>query len=431
MALAAALHVAAAYAAAVAPAVSPAPAAYMYAAAAPAMQCTVGGMAGGDVHAGNYTISEATAYCFNSTKCKGFTTQVPAATACSATTPLQFHFKDAWGVDRMNDDAKWSSWTAEAPASTGGGYVCNAQEQCVKGTGHVSYTSRTCFGLCANPPSTTASPTPSGAAGLAPKEPKLHALSSADVLQARHELQQGGTSTSATSLRSSYELVMEQAEQNAKAGKVWSVMTKNITIPGVSPHNYISIGIYNHPCNAQPPGCKPYPGGHALPMSECDTKTGLPWVPCDGIRNPEAIASGDSPSQSEMVNAVTTAALAAFYSANDSAVANRHIAYGADVLRTWFINNATQMLPNLFYGQIQPHKTPPHASHGGFIEWAHTAMFLDHITLLRFAAEEQNSAAWTKADDSALANWWVQFQSYVESDSAQGERRMTNNHGSW
>jgi hypothetical protein len=260
----------------------------------------------------------------------------------------------------------------------------------------------------------------------------LHALSSADALKARRELQQGGASAGATSsLESSYELVMEQAEQNAKAGKVWSVMTKNITIPGVSPHNYISIGIYNHPCNAQPPGCKPYPGGHPLPMSECDTKTGLPWVPCDGIRNPQAIASGDSPSQSAMVNAVTTAALAAFYSSNDSVVANRHIAYGSKVLRTWFIDNETRMLPNLFYGQIQPQKTPPHASHGGFIEWARTAMFLDHITLLRFAAEEQNSAAWTKADDTALSNWWVQFQSYVESEPAQGERRMSNNHGSW
>lgn len=395
------------------------------AAPAPTMQCTMGGMAGGDVHLGNYSVSQATAYCANSTKCKGFTTQVPAATACSATTTLlEFHFKDAWGVDRMNDDPNWSSWFAEEPASTGGGYICQAG-QCVKGTGHVSYTSRTCFGLCDNPPST---------ASLATEAPmgelKLHALSSTDVLQARRELQGGGGSR-ATLLQSSYKLVMEQAEKNAKSGRTWSVMTKNITIPGVSPHNYISIGIYNHPCNAQPLGCKPYPGGHALPMSDCDDNTGLPWVPCDGIRNPEAIASGDSPSQSAMVNAVTTAALAAFYSSNDSIIANQQIAYGTKVLRAWFIDNATKMLPNLFYGQIQPHKTPPHASHGGFIEWAHTAMFLDHINLLRFAAAEQKSVVWTEADDAALANWWIQFQSYVESEPAQGERHMTNNHGSW
>ena len=61
---------------------------------APAMQCTIGGMAGGDLAAGNYTISAAVEWCKNSTKCKGFTAEVPAATACKSTTLLLMHFKD-------------------------------------------------------------------------------------------------------------------------------------------------------------------------------------------------------------------------------------------------------------------------------------------------------------------------------------------------
>ena len=177
---------------------------------------------------------------------------------------------------------------------------------------------------------------------------KLHALG--DLLQTRAALR-GSPSALQQTLSESYGLVLEDAERNAKAAKTWSVMTKNITIPGVSKHNYISIGIYNHPCNAQPAGCKAYPGGRPLPMSECDNSTGLPWVPCDGIHNPQAIASGDSPSQSAMVNAVVSAGLAAFYASNDSAVAERHIKYGTDVLRTWFVDNSTRMLPNLYYGQ--------------------------------------------------------------------------------
>jgi hypothetical protein len=132
-----------------------------------------------------------------------------------------------------------------------------------------------------------------------------------------------------------------------------------------------------------------------------------------------------------MVNAVVYAGLAAFYSSNDSAVAERHINYGAKVLRAWFIDNSTKMLPNLYYGQIQPHKTPPQKSHGGFIEWAHTAMFLDHVALLRYAAAEQASVSWTAADDAALMDWWQEFQAYMESGPAQGERKMPNNHGSW
>ena len=101
------------------------------------------------------------------------------------------------------------------------------------------------------------------------------------------------------------------------------------------------------------------------------------------------------------------------------------------MLRAWFVENSTRMLPNLYYGQIQPHRTPPHKSHGGFIEWAHTAMFLDHITLLRYAAVEQGSASWSASDDAALTAWWRDFQVYMQSGPAQGERKMSNNHGSW
>jgi hypothetical protein len=128
---------------------------------------------------------------------------------------------------------------------------------------------------------------------------------------------------------------------------------------------------------------------------------------------------------------VVTAALAAFYSANDTAVATKHVNYGAKVLRAWFVDAETKMLPNLFYGQIMPTATPPHASHGGFIEWAHTAMFLDHVTLLRYANTELGGASWSAADDQALAAWWQAFQGYIQSEPAQGERRMENNHGSW
>eukprot|EP01046_Picozoa_sp_COSAG06_P090866 COSAG06_NODE_37170_length_438_cov_0.917404_2_plen_53_part_01 len=53
----------------------------------------------------------------------------------------------------MNDDPKSSSWIRPAAPSTGGGYICSEAGKCVPGVGHVSYTSRTCFGLCSAPPS--------------------------------------------------------------------------------------------------------------------------------------------------------------------------------------------------------------------------------------------------------------------------------------
>ena len=49
----------------------------------------------------------------------------------------------------------------------------------------------------------------------------------------------------------------------------WSVVNKTLKTPsGVSKRNYMSIGIYNHPCNNLAPHCKPYPGGHLLPPSK-------------------------------------------------------------------------------------------------------------------------------------------------------------------
>jgi hypothetical protein len=81
----------------------------------------------------------------------------------------------------------------------------------------------------------------------------------------------------------------------------------------------------------------------------------MPWSPCDGIRNPAAISEGDSPRQGSMVNAVLTSATAAFYVyANDAAAARRYVRYAARVLRVWFLEEATCMLPNLYYGQIIP-----------------------------------------------------------------------------
>lgn len=38
---------------------------------------------------------------------------------------------------------------------------------------------------------------------------------------------------------------------------------------------------------------------------------------------------------------------------------------------------------------------------------------------------------WDEAFDSGVRSWWSQFEVYVESAAAAGERHMTNNHGSW
>ena len=64
----------------------------------------------------------------------------------------------------MHDDpaTRRSSWSTPAAPSTGGGFVC-AAGACVPGGGRFSYTSRTCFGLCAPPPAHEPSAAAAGA----------------------------------------------------------------------------------------------------------------------------------------------------------------------------------------------------------------------------------------------------------------------------
>ena len=158
------------------------------------------------------------------------------------------------------------------------------------------------------------------------------------------------------------------------------------------------------------------------------------------------------------------------------------------ILRVWFLDDATKMEPNLAYGQIMPSKKAPSAGHGGFIEWAHTPVLLDMVAILRSAAPE----VWTHDDHAAFGEWLRKFlvtknrhfflpprracqrsfahvhvsptpshppphthtnththipnypdhlpslnvdapssQVWVDSKTAAGERNMANNHGTW
>ena len=101
--------------------------------------------------------------------------------------------------------------------------------------------------------------------------PPVRVMHASGMAAARAELQRGAASAA---LSASLASVQRQAEALAKAGATWSVVSKNLTIAGVSSHNYISIGIYNHPCNARPKGCKGYPPPNPPPppLSNCDNQ---------------------------------------------------------------------------------------------------------------------------------------------------------------
>ena len=216
--------------------------------------------------------------------------------------------------------------------------------------------------------------------------PSTHLLNASRLVAARAALHAGRGSAHQNA---SWASLQRQLVPLLASNATWSVMDKNLTLPGISPHNYVSIGIYNHPCNALPKGCKAYPPPNPPlpPPSACDNATGLPWVPCDGIRNPSAIASGDAPAQSAMVAALVKLGIGAFYARNAS-LRRACVVRGAAIAGAWFVEPATRMIPCLGYGQIMPSATVPQKGHGGFIEWAHTAHLVDALELLRWAASK-------------------------------------------
>ena len=81
-----------------------------------ASACASGQMAGGDFWAAHVpnrtTVSAATAWCKNTTKCAGFTVEATCAgVAAAPDAVLAIHFRDSWGASKPPvANASWSSW---------------------------------------------------------------------------------------------------------------------------------------------------------------------------------------------------------------------------------------------------------------------------------------------------------------------------------
>ena len=101
--------------------------------------------------------------------------------------------------------------------------------------------------------------------------------------------------------RSSLAILLRSAETSLRR-PLGSVMNKTIQLPGsgVSRHEYVSIGIYNHPY-ALPVGCKPYREAAA---AAADATTNRTAGACDGISNATPSRS-DAPGQNANVAVIS------------------------------------------------------------------------------------------------------------------------------
>lgn len=198
-------------------------------------------------------------------------------------------------------------------------------------------------------------------------------------------------------------VVLDKANTALTAGP-WSVMDKPTAPPSGNKHDYMSQAPY-------------WWAGPKTP----ENPQGCPYVNKDGQRNPEADAITDHYERMVAWDAIYYLSLAWYYT-GDAKYAQRA---GLDI-RTWFLDPATKMNPNMTYSQIIPCRTT--ISGTGIID--STQSFSQVVDA--FALLDGGAPGWLVTDRAGVKTWLTQYLSWMQtSPQAKLELAATNNHGTF
>ncbi|MEE1798437.1 alginate lyase family protein [Streptomyces sp. JV176] len=205
-------------------------------------------------------------------------------------------------------------------------------------------------------------------------------------------------------LRTSVAALTAQADSWLGRGP-WTVTDKPRPAPSGDPHDYLSQAPYWWP--SQP--------------KTTENPWGCPYVERDGERNPDLETGTDRPDLSRVVTSATTLSLAWYYTGRQ-----RYAEHAAEILRTWFVDPATRMNPNLNHGQFIPCKYDGRSI--GIIDFSQQyTSVLDALALL-----DTGAPGWTRSDRAGMRAWNQGFLDWlVDSPFGKEESAARNNHGTF
>ena len=192
---------------------------------------------------------------------------------------------------------------------------------------------------------------------------------------------------------------LEHEAQQALGAGPFTVLSKGVVPPSGDKHDYMSQAPYFWP--------------------DPTKASGLPYIRRDGERNPEINKITDHKTIDDLENSVETLALA-YYFKGDEAYATKAV----QLLRTFYLDPANRMNPNLEYAQFIPGVNTGRGI--GLIETRGFTRVVDAVGLL------EGSKSLTAADESGLKNWFGKFlQWMLDSKNGREEAAAKNNHGTY
>jgi hypothetical protein len=178
----------------------------------------------------------------------------------------------------------------------------------------------------------------------------------------------------------------------------YSVTDKPNTPASGNKHDYHSLGPYWWPDPTKPDG--------------------LPYKRRDGQANPERNGESFDVRRLSALSSDVSALARAYFITEDRAYAQQ----AAQLIRTWFLDPATRMNPNLSYAQAIPGVTAGRAE--GIIDGHRFIPIIESIGLLA------PSGALSPIETQGLQTWFGELLTWMlTSEIGQEERAKTNNHG--